>query len=55
VFVWTDRTRAKLGDDVDKQMRFLLQMLQLFYTLMIGKDAAIDGTPFQQYLGTVRT
>jgi hypothetical protein len=55
VFVWTDRTRAKLGDDVDKRMRFLLQMLQLFYTLMIGKDAAIDGTPFQQYLGTVRT
>jgi len=31
-------------------MRFLLEMLQLFYALMIGKDAAIDGTPFQQYL-----
>ena len=36
-------------------MRFLLEMLQLFYALMIGKDAAIDGTPFQQYLGPVRT
>ena len=50
-----DRTRAKLGDDKEKRMRFLLQMLQLFYALMIGKDAAIDGTPFQQHLGPVRT
>jgi len=55
VFIWTDRTRAKLGNDKEKRMRFLLQMLQLFYALMIGKDAAIAGTPFQQYLGPVRT
>ena len=53
--VWTDRMRAKLGDDVDKRMRFLLQVLQLFYTLTIGKDATIHGTPFHQYLGPVRT
>jgi hypothetical protein len=30
-------------------------MLQLFYALMIGKDVAIDGTPFQQHLGPLRT
>jgi hypothetical protein len=54
-FVWSDRTCVKLGNDKEKRMRFLLQMLQLFYALMIGRDAAIDGTPFQQYLGPVRT
>jgi hypothetical protein len=27
----------------------------IFCALMIGKDAAIDGTPFQQHLGPVRT
>ena len=37
-----DQTRAKLGEDVNKRMRFLLQMLQLFFTLMIGKGAVID-------------
>ena len=53
-FVWSDRKHAKLGDDKEKRMRFLLQMLQLFYALMMGKDAMIDGIPFQQYLGPVR-
>ena len=53
-FVWSDRTRAKLGDDKEKRMCFLLQMLQLFYALMMGKDVMIDGIPFQQYLGPVR-
>ena len=32
-------------------VRFLLHMLQLIYTLMIGKDFGIDGTPFQQHIG----
>ena len=27
----------------------------IFCALMIVKDTAIDGTPFQQYLGPVRT
>ena len=45
-FVWSDRTRTKLGNDKEKLMRFLLQMLQLFYALMMGKDAMIDGTAF---------
>ena len=53
-FVWSDRTRAKLGDDKEKRMRFLLQMMQPFYALMIGNDAAIDGIPFQQHPGQVR-
>ena len=49
-FIWMDCTCAKLGNNKETWIRFLLQMLQLFYALMIGKDAAIDGTPFQQYL-----
>ena len=55
VFVWTVRTLMKLGSDRDKRMRFLLQMMQLFYSLMMGKDAIVDGVPFQQLLGPVRT
>jgi hypothetical protein len=43
-----------LGDDKEKRMRFLLQMMQLNYTLMMGKDAMIDGIPFQQHLGQLR-
>ena len=54
-FVWTVRTLMKLGPDRDKRMRFLLQMMQLFYSLMMGKDAIVDGVPFQQHLGPVRT
>ena len=30
VFIWTDETRVKLSDNVDKRIRFLLQMLELF-------------------------
>ena len=55
VFVWTVRTLTKLGPDRDKRMRFLLQMMQLFYSLMMGKDAIVDGVPFQQLLGPSRT
>ena len=51
VFVWTDQARAKVDNNADTWMRFLVPMLQLFYTLMIGKDASIDGTLFQQYIG----
>ena len=56
VFVWTDRTLAKLGgsspdDTTGKQIRFALQMMQFMYTLMMGTDAIKDGVPFQQYLG----
>ena len=42
---------AKLGHDREKQMRFLFQMMHLFYSLLMGGDAIIDGVPFQQYLG----
>ena len=45
---------AKLGMDLGKRMRFLLQMMQLFYSLMMGKAAIVDGLPFQQHLGPVR-
>ena len=48
------RTLAKLGMDRDKRMRFLLQMMQLFYSPMMGKGAIVDGLPFQQHLGPVR-
>ena len=52
VFVWSDRTMAKLGGkNKEQRMRFLLQMIQFFYTLMMGDDAIINGVPFQQYLG----
>jgi len=54
-FVWRVRTLIKLGPDRDKRMRFLLQMMQLFYSLKMGKDAIVDGVPFQQHLGPVRT
>ena len=33
----------------------MIYIKYIFCALMIGKDAAIDGTPFQQYLGPVRT
>ena len=47
--------RANLSNDKEKRMRFLMQMLHLFYALMTVKDEAINGTPFQQYLGPMRT
>ena len=37
-FVWSDRTRTKLGDDKEKRMRYLLQILQLLYTLGSTKN-----------------
>ena len=45
-FLWSDQTRTKLGDDTKKVIRFLLQMLQLFYALMMSKDAMIGGITF---------
>ena len=53
-FVWTMRTLMKLGADRHKQMRFLLQMMQLFYSLMMGKDEIVDGVQFQQLRGPSR-
>ena len=50
-FIWSDRTIAKIGNDREKRMRFLLQMVQFFYALMMGNDAIIDSVPFKQYLG----
>ena len=50
-FIWTERTMAKSGRDREKQMRFLFQMMHLFYSLLMGGDAIIDGVPFQQCLG----
>ena len=55
MFVWTDRECVKPGDDKEKWTCFLLQMLQLFYALLMDKDTMIDGVPFQQYLGPVRS
>ena len=51
LFVWTERTMTKLGNDREKQTRFLFQMIHLFYSLLMGGEAIIDGVPFQQYLG----
>ena len=60
LFVWTDRTMIKLGESTEgnnikeKQMRLALQIVQLMYSLMMGKDAIIDGVPLKQYLGPLR-
>ena len=36
VFVWTERTMTKLGNDREKQTRFLFQMIHLFYSLLLN-------------------
>ena len=41
----------KLGEDREKRLRFALQMIEFFYTLLMGSDAIINSVPFQQYLG----
>ena len=51
IFIWSERTLSKLGDDKEKRVRFLLQMMQFLYSLMMGRDAITEGVPFQQYLG----
>ena len=55
MLVWSERTLEKLGGDGGelraKQLRFALQMMQFFYSLMMGGDAIADGVPLQQYLG----
>ena len=55
VFVWSERTLAKLGGGGGelraKQLRLVLQMMQFMYTLMMGANAIVDGVLFQQYLG----
>ena len=49
----------KLGESTEgnnikeKQTRLALQMVQLMYSLMMGKDAIIDGVPLQ-YLGPLQ-
>ena len=54
VSVWSERTMAKLGGNKEQWMCFLLQMMQFFYTLMMGDNAIINGVPFQQYLGPLK-
>jgi hypothetical protein len=53
-FVWSERTLAKVGEDEEKRLRFILQMMQFFYSLMMGQDAIYDGIPFRQYLGPLK-
>ena len=50
-FVWTERTNCKLGEDREKRSRFAFQMMEFFYSLLMGGDAIINSVPFQQYLG----
>ena len=53
MFVWNEQRciTNKLGDERDKRMRFAFQMIEFFYTLLMGGDAIINSVPFQQYLG----
>ena len=51
VFIWTKRTTNKLGEGRDKRIRFIFQMIELFYLLLMGGDAVVSRVPFQQYLG----
>ena len=51
VFMWTERTMNKLGEGRDKRMRFIFQMIEFFYQLLMDGDAVVSGVPFQQYLG----
>ena len=52
-FVWTIRTLEKLGTCRGKRMRFLLQMMEFFYSISMGRDAIWDAVPFSQYLGVL--
>ena len=52
-FVWTVRTLEKLGTCRGKRMRFLLQMMEFFYSISMGRDAIWDAIPFSQYLGVL--
>ena len=51
VFIWSERTMNKLGEDREKRLRFAFQMIEFFYMLLMGNDAIINSVPFQQYLG----
>ena len=58
VFVWSERTLAKLGgggaDLRAKKLRLAFQMMQFMYALMMGKGAIADGVPLAQYLGPLK-
>ena len=51
--MWTVRTLEKLGTCRGKRMRFLLQMMEFFYSILMGRDATWDAVPFSQYLGVL--
>merc|ERR1740139_190236 len=55
VLVWTMRTLTKIKGEREKRRQFLLQMMQLFYSLLMGSNAIIDGVPSQQYLGPLNS
>ena len=46
VSVWTIRTLEKLGTCRRKQMRFMLQMMEFFYSILMGGEAIWDAVPF---------
>ena len=54
-FVWTIcvqiQTLQKLGACREKQMRFLLQIMEFFYSILMGRDAIWDTSRFNQYFG----
>ena len=50
MFILTDLTMNKLGEGRDKQMRFMFQMIELFYMPLMGGNAIIDNIHFKRYL-----
>ena len=49
-FVRTMRTLERRGVCRGKRVRFLLQMMQLFFFILIGRDATWEVVSFSQYL-----
>ena len=49
-YIWVDQTMNKLGEGRDKQMRFMFQMIELFYMPLMGGNAIIDNIHFKRYL-----
>lgn len=56
-FIWTELTMTKWGEDRKKRPRFLMQMVHLFYVLLMvmGNTVIVGGVPFVQYLGPLNT
>lgn len=54
-FIWTVRALTKLGEDRKKQLRFLLQIVHMFYVPLMGNDAIINGVPLAQHPGPLNT